>query len=151
MSIVVDQSDPQYLQREDLSLKEIVNVNIIGKDSNSRNIIILNNLNKSTSRSDTRNWNLEVTVFYDGLQCPPDSEFFKVPPCTGPYPNYNLTITASDGKNISVKTDSNGKFKSLLKPGSYVITAPNMKETSFIIEENNPKKLNLLTSDKGLE
>jgi hypothetical protein len=152
MSIVVDQSDPQYLKgNEDLSLKDKVNVNIVGKDSSSRNIITLNNVNKSTSTSDNGNWNLEVAVFNVGLQCPPDSEFFKVPPCTGPYPNYNLTIITSDGKSILVKTDINGKFKTLLKPGSYVITAPNMKDTSFTIEENTPKKLNLLISDKGLE
>jgi len=153
MSIVTYENDSGYLHtNDDLSLNDIVNVDIVGKNSNS-NMITLDNTNQSTSRpEEDGNWNLELTVYNVGLQCAPDSKFFKVPPCTGPYPNYNLTITTSDGKNICIKTNSNGKFKTLLKPGSYVITAaPTIKSTYFTIEQKNVTRLNLLTSDKGLE
>jgi hypothetical protein len=129
-----------------LSLYDIVNVNMMR----------INNTNQLTLSPVDGSWNLEVTVFNVGLQCERNSEFFKVPPCTGPYAGYNFTIEASDGKNISVKTDSNGKFKTLLKPGSYTITAaPSMKraikDTHFTIHENNIKRLKLLTSDNLLE
>ena len=51
----------------------------------------------------------------------------RVPPCSGPYPNYEITIYKADAKSIAAKTvtDSAGDNKVSLNPGKYVIYAQN--------------------------
>jgi hypothetical protein len=83
------------------------------------------------------NWKLEGTVWYVGLQCPPESKF-SVPPCTGPYPDYEFIIKSSDGKNAYiVKTDSQGKFEIFLEPQSYIVVAQNTIKYNFTIQKDS--------------
>lgn len=107
--------------RQDLPLYTSMNFNFINirmEDKNSSSN--MGDVNRSSSIKET-SWNMQVSVFNDGLQCPPNGKG-KVPPCSGPYPDYNLKIITSEGKNISITTDSNGLFRTTLKPGAYVIS-----------------------------
>jgi hypothetical protein len=75
-------------------------------------------------------WNLEGTVYFIGQPCAPSRDNkISVPPCEGPYPNYEIKIYEKiNGKNTIVcvtKTDENGNFRVLLKPGEYVIYTQN--------------------------
>jgi hypothetical protein len=50
---------------------------------------------------------LEGNVRSRGKPCPP-AVSFKVPPCSGPYPNYEITIYADNDKtkpHVTAKTD----------------------------------------------
>src|ERR687889_75515 len=83
------------------------------------------------------------TVYFNGMDCPPTAAK-TVPPCSGPYPEYNLTIFAQDGKTIitTVKTDMMGNYSVSLEPGHYIIyvqTGPlksQMEPDNLILKEN---------------
>ena len=69
--------------------------------------------------------NLKGMVFFKGAKCNTNSIYFKTPPCSGIYPNYAIVIyLKKDNKETEIdriKTDSDGSFKTFLKPGQYVI------------------------------
>jgi len=104
-----------------------------------------------------KQWNLEGSVHFRGKPCPP-SAFYSVPPCSGPYPNYELNIYAEDGKTLisKTKTDSIGNFRMSLKSGKYIIytragpTLGDIKSTHVTIEESGITRLPTLTVDTGL-
>lgn len=88
------------------------------------------------NKTTTDSWNLEGTVSFRGEPCNPDSVSYKVPPCSGPYPDYEITIhpdvqdldlrgSAQESEKVSTvirtKTDERGEFKVSLEPGKYVI------------------------------
>jgi hypothetical protein len=110
----------------------------------------------------TNSWNLEGKVFFKGSPCNPSSTFFKVPPCTGPYPNYEVNIYSDNSNNNSkktliatTKTDVNGNYRILLEPGQYVIYTKagkfpaNINSNIFMIEEGKITTLDL-TIDTGI-
>ena len=90
------------------------------------------------------------TVYFNGMDCPPTAAK-TVPPCSGPYPGYDLTIFAQDGKTIitTVKTDMMGNYSVSLAPGHYIIymqTGPlksQMDPDNLIIKENQIIKKDL--------
>jgi hypothetical protein len=63
------------------------------------------------------------TVFFTGADCPPTNAR-KVPPCSGPYPGYEVNVYAEGIKDPikRVKTDSNGNYFVPLEPGRYIIS-----------------------------
>jgi len=64
--------------------------------------------------------NLEGTVNFIGTACPGER---KGPPCTGPYPNYEIIIYNEDGKTVEKKIFSNedGNYNTELEQGIYII------------------------------
>lgn len=111
----------------------------------------------SSGSYDGGQWNFEGSVRYRGEPCPPGSLLFRVPPCSGPYPNYEIIIHGQDGKTIvsKLKTDLNGNYKGLLSPGTYVIytradiVPSNLKSIRFTIEPAKITKLSTLVVDTG--
>ena len=68
------------------------------------------------------NWNVRGTVFYKGLPCRAENQ--RVPPCSGPYPGYNITVHPKENSNLVsaiVQTDDKGEFRIWLPDGEYVI------------------------------
>jgi hypothetical protein len=61
------------------------------------------------------------TVTFVGVPCPPDRR--KVPPCDGPYPDYEVVIFNRDGRTAVARTitDKDGRFRVELPEGNYVI------------------------------
>jgi hypothetical protein len=156
-----NQADPKELSGHDVILEYMSNRNEDGsitKTTNSKIIEQVNQLNSNTNLSG-HVWNLEGTVQYVGKPCPPNSKFFTVPPCSGPYPNYEVIIYDEDGKRVisKIKTDSNGNFKAFLEPGSYLIhtraglSPSNIKATHFTIQPSKNTNLGSLFVDTGLE
>jgi|SRR5215211_172358 len=151
MSIILNSNNANELfDNANTQLKNIKDNNSSDRNKNN-SIDIKENLMEKIS--DNKNWNLEGTVWHIGLPCDQKSKFFSVPPCNGPYPNYQLTIKNLNGENIStVKTDLNGKFRIFLEPSSYIITAQDMQDFKFTIEQNNITRLDKeLVIDTGLE
>lgn len=110
----------------------------------------------------TNSWNLEGKVCFKGSPCNPSSTFFKVPPCTGPYPNYEVNIYSNNNNNNSnntliatTKTDADGNYRILLEPGKYVIYTKagkfpaNVNSNIFMIEEGKITTLDLMI-DTGI-
>lgn len=66
---------------------------------------------------------LTGTATFMGVPCPPDG--MKVPPCDGPYPDYEVIVYAVDGKTVVARTltDKNGRFRVELPEGDYVVYA----------------------------
>ena len=93
---------------------------------------------------------LEGTVNYEGLACPPNN--FKIPPCSGPYPNYEVVIYKNDNQTIVAQTrsDAGGHYKIELDKGSYVIKVKSNQFnkaietlTQVTIEPNKNTKFNI--------
>jgi hypothetical protein len=63
---------------------------------------------------------VQGTVFFVGVPCQPDR--LSVPPCDGPYPNYEVIIFSRDGKTLAGKaiSDHQGKYRLFLPAGSYI-------------------------------
>ncbi|MBI1925080.1 T9SS type A sorting domain-containing protein [Candidatus Poribacteria bacterium] len=73
---------------------------------------------------------LSGTVRFIGLPCPPEEISGRkpqVPPCDGPYPNYEITVYQADGKTIvsKVASDASGNYKISLNAGTYIIYTQN--------------------------
>jgi hypothetical protein len=93
---------------------------------------------------------IKGTVYFNGMDCPPTAAK-TVPPCSGPYPEYNLTIFGQDGKTIitTVKTDRMGNYSVSLAPGHYIIYVQRgplmsqMEPDNVIIKENEIMKKDL--------
>jgi hypothetical protein len=84
-------------------------------------------LQQILDQSNISSSNLEVKVFFKGAKCNPESSFFKVPPCSGPYPNYEFYIYAANNTDLKKTLISNGKtnidgnYRVWLEPNKYVI------------------------------
>jgi hypothetical protein len=119
-------------------------------------ITMLDKLSDNVSSKGREQWNITGTVFFKGVKCSPQN--LRVPPCSGPYPNYSVKIYPK-GDNAAivgqVNTDDKGEFKILLPAGEYVIytqagPSPSIvKATDFIIEVENNINLHL-TVDTGV-
>ena len=69
------------------------------------------------------------TVGFVGLPCPPEEIGGRkplVPPCDGPYPNYEIAVYRTDGKTVVTKIASNvdGTYEIYLNSGNYSIYTP---------------------------
>ncbi|MEW6003028.1 MAG: carboxypeptidase-like regulatory domain-containing protein [Nitrospirota bacterium] len=84
---------------------------------------------------------LTGTVTFTGVPCPPDR--MRVPPCDGPYPNYEVLIYKEDGKTIFARTltDRDGIFKIRLPLGRYIIYSKQFNSVSKTTEVPNLIKL----------
>ena len=107
------------------------------------------------SNTTNESWNVRGTVFYKGLPCRPEDQ--RVPPCSGPYPNYEVIVhPKGDNHTISgrASTNSKGEFKIWLYDGEYVIytqagqTASIRKANEFKIQ--NGKAWKNLIIDTGV-
>jgi hypothetical protein len=64
-------------------------------------------------------------IEFIGMDCPPISKK-EVPPCSGPFPNLPIIAYTDDNEKkiaATTKTDSNGNYQIILKPGNYLIYA----------------------------
>jgi hypothetical protein len=61
------------------------------------------------------------TVYYSGIPCRPLN--MKIPPCDGPYPNYEVIIYDQSGMEIvdRIFTDDDGNYSFTLPAGIYTI------------------------------
>ncbi len=74
-------------------------------------------------------------VRFLGDDCPPavvSGSQPKVPPCTGPYPNFPITLYTADGKTVAGTTvsDHSGAYHLALLPGRYVLYRPDVARNS---------------------
>ena len=103
---------------------------------------------------------LEGTVRFIGLPCPPEEiggRKPQVPPCDGPYPNYEITVYRADGKTIvsKITSDANGNYKISLNAGTYIIYTQNglsqddVKTNQVTIVSGKVVKLDLVV-DTGI-
>jgi hypothetical protein len=69
-------------------------------------------------------------VSFTGLPCLPGKG--SVPPCDGPYPNYEVVVYQEDGVTpvARASTDSKGRFRIDLPEGNYVVYARRFGPTS---------------------
>jgi hypothetical protein len=82
---------------------------------------------------------LQGTINFIGLECPPFNRQ-EVPPCSGPYPNFNITVYTDDNEKeivATTQTDSNGNYQIALKPGKYLIYASLESPNIMNIEKAN--------------
>ena len=65
---------------------------------------------------------VEGQVSFVGTPCNPQYPF-KVPPCDGPYPNYEVVLYKQDKKTVAGKTisDQEGNYKLALPSGTYYV------------------------------
>jgi hypothetical protein len=78
----------------------------------------------SFTESKSDSWNLQGNIYFQGMNCNPKKTNITVPPCSGPYPNYEVIVSSSkDCKTILSKTksDRNGNYRMRLDPGNYII------------------------------
>ncbi len=71
---------------------------------------------------------LQGSVRFKGLPCQAGQTDFNVPPCSGPYPKYEVVIFEASNllePVMTTTTDENGEFKAVLKAGEYVIRTQN--------------------------
>jgi hypothetical protein len=141
-----------YFAASELVIPSARQVPIVTLNSADGKFGINNQSSSSSFHSKTAAWNLEGTVFFNGLPCNPKTTI-KVPPCDGPYPNYEVIVYAVGGKDIVSKTrsDQNGTYTMLLKTGNYTIytennrfLVSNMKANNFDIKEGRITKLDLV-------
>jgi hypothetical protein len=64
---------------------------------------------------------LTGTVIFSGVPCAPGMG--TVPPCDGPYPDYEVIVYKKDGKTVAAKTrtDKDGRFSISLSEGDYLL------------------------------
>jgi hypothetical protein len=96
---------------------------------------------------------LNGIVSFIGQECNPEA-FKKTPPCSGPYPNYEILVYDEDGKNVIAKTETNdkGEYFISLEPRNYVIYTPHgfsNQSYPISIKENEITKQDLII-DKGI-
>ncbi len=101
-----------------------------------------------------RQGTLEGTVYYLGIACTPQTYSgmeIKIPPCNGPYPNYEIVIYNEDGTTEIAKTVSSkdGRYHLSLDPGHYIIYTPRgngTKANSITIESRQTFDLDLVVN-----
>ena len=89
---------------------------------------------------------LRGSVTFSGLPCTEGQADFKTPPCTGPYPGYEVEVYQKSNllePLSTTTTDNEGIFNLVLEPGEYVIRSQdgvdkrnNQKNTAFVIEKD---------------
>lgn len=114
---------------------------------------------ESLNKSNISSWNLEVTVYFKGAECNPDANFFRVPPCSGPYPGYEFYINQDNHGDLkknfkgNAKTDINGTYRVLLEPNKYIVQTKSDKlspaSNKFTIKEGEVVTVRL-TVDTGI-
>ena len=69
---------------------------------------------------------IEGTVTFAGVPCRPGTASRGVPPCNGPYPNFNIVVYRADGVTVETQavSDKDGNYRIPLFPGSYIIYIP---------------------------
>ena len=98
---------------------------------------------------------LEGTVHFIGTNC--FSEQQNIPPCSGPYPNYEIVIYASDGNTIVKKTttNENGTYQINLDFDTYVIYEKKLQNNKQVdipteIQINSPNLAHDIIVDSGI-
>ena len=92
---------------------------------------------------------IEGKVKFVGVPCGPDGPT-QVPPCSGPYPNYEILVYAADGVTLEtrIRSDKVGKYKIDLIPGNYIIylpSGPNVKKKNLVkVMSGKTTKLDLV-------
>jgi hypothetical protein len=95
---------------------------------------------------------LKGTVAFRGLPCQPGQPDFRVPPCSGPYPSYEVSIFSPDDLEsplVTTMTDSRGTYELKLPVGEYLIMTQNgpqpdiRKENRFNILKDEVTALSL--------
>ena len=82
------------------------------------------------------------TVSFVGVPCAPGKG--KVPPCDGPYPDYEVVVYRAGTSEIAVRTrtDLDGRYEVRLPPGNYILRSPAgglpMKQQ---VEESRPSRV----------
>jgi len=78
------------------------------------------------------NGTLQGMVSYIGKPCPPTQ--LTVPPCSGPYPNYDIIIFDSDEitEISSTISDENGNYKISLMPDDYVVYQKQRQQNKMV-------------------
>jgi hypothetical protein len=96
------------------------------------------------------------TVYFIGSECPPTASI-RVPPCSGPFPGYNVEVYDEDGTTLvkRVMTDAMGKFTVSLEPGHYIIYTqagpfPSHKLANEIVVNENQVVEKDLNIDTGI-
>lgn len=95
---------------------------------------------------------LRGDVRFRGLPCQPGQPDFRVPPCSGPYPSYEIAIFSPDDLDaplVTTMTNSLGKYELKLPVGEYIILTQNgpqpdlHKENRFNILKDEVTALSL--------
>jgi hypothetical protein len=129
----------------------------ITKDKNNMSFNKSEGISVLSSKQNKSLGMLEGSVYFRGKPCPPNISF-AVPPCSGPYPNYEIAIYADNMLNRpykTIKSDVLGKFRLTLETGTYVIYTrigpfkSDLKSTHFSITKNKTVTLPTLTIDTG--
>jgi len=83
--------------------------------------------------------NLEGTVNFIGTACPGER---KGPPCSGPYPNYEIIIYNEDGKTVekTIFSNEDGNYNTELEQGVYVIF---IQEREFGTMKETPNQITI--------
>jgi hypothetical protein len=111
--------------------------------------VLKESLDNNHSTIKLEEFNLQGTVFFKGLPC--NSQDLKVPPCSGPYPDYKVIVYSGNNEEIdSTITNDKGEFKLFLPNGKYNIftqaghSQSMQKSNYFIIEGKKIVSLNLV-------
>lgn len=98
---------------------------------------------------------VQGAVKHDGKPCEEGSADYKVPPCSGPYANYEVKVHLDDGSEKFVKAtkaDAKGNFSLSLAPGKYVIytqdggNVDDALPNSFTVESGATATLDLVVN-----
>ena len=81
--------------------------------------------NQSLPKNNPDSGIIEGTIEFIGMDCPPFAKK-EVPPCYGGLPNLTIIAYTDDNEKeiaATTKTDSNGNYQIILKPGNYILYA----------------------------
>ena len=99
---------------------------------------------------------VEGTVSFIGAPCNPNQGYNKVPPCDGPYPNYEVILYKEDRTTVAgkVTTDQEGKFRLILDAGTYYFLFngsldSKKRELLIVVKENSITRQDI-TIDNGV-
>jgi hypothetical protein len=78
-------------------------------------------MRQPASAKESEEGTITGTVFFSGVPCPADR--LRVPPCDGPYPDYEVVLYKSDGATAvaRMRTGAEGVYEVSVPPGTYVI------------------------------
>gem|GEM_PF-2216685 len=92
-------------------------------------------------------------VSFKGVPCQAGQPDFHVPPCSGPYPQYEIqifTVTQTETPVLTLKSGLDGQFQADLPAGEYVIFTQNgpfekhKKQNFFVVVPKQTSTVNLL-------